>query len=79
MSMQDTTGSDISFAAIVHVVQTVLERNLRCKLNSRGVVTSKTAETDFIVSGKGVKAGKIPGLGINVRVEVLGEPVASHS
>jgi L-alanine-DL-glutamate epimerase-like enolase superfamily enzyme len=79
VSVQDTTGSDIAFAAIVHLAQTVPERNLRCILNSRGMVTLKTADTEFEVSGKGVKAGKEPGLGIKVRVNVLGEPVASYS
>jgi L-alanine-DL-glutamate epimerase-like enolase superfamily enzyme len=79
VSVQDTTGSDVAFAAIVHLAQTVPERNLRCILNSRGMVTLKTADTEFEVSGKGVKAGKEPGLGIEVRVNVLGEPVASYS
>lgn len=79
MSVQDTTGSDISFAAIVHLAQTVPEKNLRCVLNSRGMVTLKTADTDFEGDGKGVKAGNMPGLGVRVRVEVLGEPVASYS
>lgn len=79
VSVQDTTGSDISFAAIVHLAQTVPEKNLRCVLNSRGMVTLKTADTDFEGDGKAVKAGKMPGLGVRVRVEVFGEPVASHS
>ena len=79
MSVQDTTGSDIAFAAIVHLAQTIPERNLRCILNSRGMVTLKTADTEFEESGKGVKAGKVPGLGIKVRTDVLGEPVASYS
>ncbi|OAL52583.1 enolase 2-phosphoglycerate dehydratase [Pyrenochaeta sp. DS3sAY3a] len=78
MSVQDTTGSDIAFAAIVHLAQTVPRKNLRCILNSRGMVTLKTADTNFEESDKGVKAGKVPGLGIKVRTDVLGEPVASY-
>lgn len=79
VSVRDTTGSDIAFAAIVHLAQTVPERILLCILNLRGMVTLKTADTEFEVIGKGVKAGKGPGLGIKVRVDVLGEPVASYS
>lgn len=75
-SVQDTVGSDISFAAIVHIGQTVPKRNLRCILETRDMVTLKTADGPFeIVEGR-VTAPSLPGLGITPRLDVLGEPVA---
>ncbi|BCS23915.1 mandelate racemase/muconate lactonizing enzyme family protein [Aspergillus puulaauensis] len=78
MSVQDTVGSDISFAAIVHMAQSVPERNLRCVLEDRDMVTVKTADGPFEVVGGRVTAPALPGLGITVRMDVLGEPVASY-
>ncbi|KAI9042405.1 mandelate racemase/muconate lactonizing enzyme family protein [Aspergillus affinis] len=49
VSVQDTTGSDITFAAIVHLSQTIPDRNLRCVLESRDMVAKKTADADFTV------------------------------
>lgn len=77
-SVQETAGSDIAFAAIVAMGQTVPERNLRCVLESREIVALKTADGDFdIVNGR-VTAPAAPGLGITVRTEVLGAPVAIY-
>ncbi|OJJ04170.1 hypothetical protein ASPVEDRAFT_774416 [Aspergillus versicolor CBS 583.65] len=78
MTVQDTVGSDISFAAIVHMAQTVPERNLRCVLEDRDMVTVKTADGPFEVVGGRVTAPALPGLGITVRMDVVGEPVASY-
>ncbi|GEC32572.1 L-alanine-DL-glutamate epimerase-like enolase superfamily enzyme [Sinorhizobium fredii] len=41
VSVQETTGSDIAFAAIVHLGHTVPERYLRCVLESRDIVSLK--------------------------------------
>ncbi|MET2831199.1 mandelate racemase/muconate lactonizing enzyme family protein [Mesorhizobium shangrilense] len=79
VSVQDTVGSDIAFAGIVHLGQTVPERNLRCILECRDMVTVRTADGDFEVSGGRVTAPDAPGLGIAPRLDVLGEPVASYS
>ncbi|KAG9501487.1 hypothetical protein J7337_007175 [Fusarium musae] len=38
MSCQETTGSDIAFAAIIHLGQTIPERNLRCILECRDML-----------------------------------------
>ena len=52
MSVQDTTGSDIAFAAIVHLGQTLPKKNLRCILDCRDMVAVKTADGDFdVVNG----------------------------
>ncbi|UIJ91823.1 mandelate racemase/muconate lactonizing enzyme family protein (plasmid) [Sinorhizobium meliloti] len=79
VSMQETTGSDIAFAAIVHLGQTVPERNLRSVLECREMVTLKTADGPFEVVNGLVRAPKLPGLGITPRLDVLGEPVATYS
>jgi len=79
MSVQETTGSDIAFAALVHLGQTVPRRLLRCVLECRDMVTLKTADGDFPVAEGSVRAPEAPGLGIAPRLEVLGEPVASYA
>lgn len=78
MSVQDTTGSDIAFAAIVHLGQTVPERYLRSILGVRDMVSIKTADGDFdLVDGR-MQAPTTPGLGITPRLDVLGDPVATY-
>lgn len=78
ISVQETTGSDIAFAAIVQMGQTVPRRLLRSVLESRDMVSLKTADGDFPVTQGYVVAPTTPGLGIEPRLEVLGEPVASY-
>ncbi|KAI5460116.1 enolase C-terminal domain-like protein [Mariannaea sp. PMI_226] len=78
MSVQDTTGSDIAFAAIVHLGQTVPERNLRCVLECRDVVKGKLADGSFEVKNGHVVAPNLPGLGITPRMDALGKPVVSY-
>jgi len=79
MSVQETTGSDIAFAAIVHLGQTVPRKFLRCVLECRDMVTLQTADGDFPVIDGCVTAPTAPGLGIEPRLDILGEPVASYT
>ena len=79
ISVQETTGSDVAFAAIVHLGQTVPEKNLRCVLECRDIVALKTADGNFDVRDGKVTAPDTPGLGITPRLDVLGEPVVSYS
>ena len=79
VSVQETTGSDVAFAAIVHLGQTVPEKYLRCLLECRDMVSLKTADGPFEVRDGRVTAPTLPGLGIAPRLEALGEPVASYS
>lgn len=79
VSVQETTGSDIAFAAIVHLGQTVPERNLRCLLESRDMVSVKTADGPFEVIDGRIVAPALPGLGITPRLDVLGTPVATYA
>ena len=78
ISVQDTTGSDIAFAAIVQMGQTVPRRLLRSVLESRDMVSLKTAVGDFPVIDGHVVAPAAPGLGITPCLDVLGEPVATY-
>ncbi|MGA0236497.1 MAG: mandelate racemase/muconate lactonizing enzyme family protein [Alphaproteobacteria bacterium] len=76
MSVQDTVGSEISFAGILHLGQTVPSHLLSCVLDVRGMVTQKTAELDVRKTPQGVMLGDAPGLGLSVDQSVMGEPVA---
>lgn len=79
MSVQDTSGSDIAFAAIVHLGQTVPARNLRCILESRAMCDGKIADGAFDVHNRVLTAPTAPGLGVTPRLDVLGKPVATFN
>lgn len=79
MSVQDTVGSVIAFAAIAHLAATVPPRLLRCILDCRDMVTLETARFDAPVRDGGVLVPDAPGLGIAVDRDVLGDPVAAWS
>jgi cis-L-3-hydroxyproline dehydratase len=78
-NVEETAGSDIAFAAIVHLGQTVPQQWLRCVLECRDMVTVKTGDGDFEVRDGHISAPSTPGLGIEPRLDVLGQPVASYS
>lgn len=78
LSVQETTGSDIAFAAIVQLGQTVPERSLRCVLECRDMVDLQTAQGHFPLVDGCVQAPEDPGLGIVPLQEVLGDPLASY-
>ncbi|KAF5005838.1 hypothetical protein FDECE_7743 [Fusarium decemcellulare] len=78
ISVQETCGSDIGFAPLVHLSQTIPERSFRCVLASSEMLTVKTADGDFDIVDGDVTAPTAPGLGITPRLDVLGEPVASY-
>jgi len=79
MSVQETTGSDIAFAAIVHLAQTVPDKYLRCVLDCRDMVSVKTAEGDYLVKNGCISAPQSPGLGVSPRMDILGEAILSYS
>jgi len=79
LSVQETTGSDIAFAAIVQLAQTVPTRLLRCVLECRDMVALRTADGDFPIVDGCVRAPRSPGLGVVPRLERLGEPLASYA
>lgn len=78
MSVQDTVGSDIAFAGIAHLGQTVPQTLLRCILDCRDMVTVSTAVFDAPVTSGGVTVPHTAGLGLTVDRALLAEPVASY-
>ena len=76
MSVQDTVGSAVAFAAIVHLGATVPTRLLRCVLNCDDMVTIRTAKFAAPVRDGGVVPPSLPGLGIEVDRGILGDPEA---
>ncbi len=79
MSVQDTVGSTIAFAALLHLGQTIPAKYLRCVLDTRDMVSIQTAQLDAPILDGGVLAPRQPGLGISPDRSVLGEPVAHYS
>lgn len=77
VSVQDTVGSSIAFAAILHLGATVAPRSLRGVLNTEDMVTARTATLDTRRTDAGILPGTSPGLGATPRPDVLGEPVRS--
>lgn len=78
MSVQDTVGSAIAFAAVVHLGATVPPRLLRCILDTEDMVTTKTASVALHRDQDGrVLPADAPGLGADVDEAVLGQPVAT--
>lgn len=76
LSVQDTVGSAIAFAAIAHLGATVPQRLLRCVLNCEDMVALGTAKFDVVHEDGGILPPDAPGLGIDVNEDVLGDPVA---
>ena len=78
MSVQDTVGSEISFAAILHIAQSTPRHLLRCALDPRSMVTLSTAAFDAPIVDGGAEAPNALGLGISPNLEALGNPVATY-
>ena len=78
MSVQDTVGSDLAFAAILHMAQSVPRHLLRCALDTRAMVSLTTALFDAPIVDGGVMAPQDAGLGVTPDRAVLGSPVASY-
>jgi len=78
MSVQETTGSDIAFAAICHMGQSVPPRWLRSVLDCRDMVSVTTARFGPPLRDGGYLAPDLPGLGIEPDLAVLGDPVARY-
>ncbi|GAA1853764.1 mandelate racemase/muconate lactonizing enzyme family protein [Brevibacterium marinum] len=79
LSVQDTVGSDIAYAAITHLGATVPSKLLRCILKASDMVTLTTADFRPLQLSEGVLPPDRPGLGVDVDETVLGTPTASWS
>ncbi len=78
-SIQNTVGSDIAFAAILHIAQSTPQKMLRCALDTRSMVTVTTADFDAKIKNGGTQAPHDAGLGITPKMDTLGEPIMSYS
>lgn len=75
MSVQDTTGSTLSFAAIVHMGATIPTNLLRCVLDTRDIIEFQIGAFDAPVQDGGVLPPDAPGLGVTVNRDLLGTPL----
>jgi L-alanine-DL-glutamate epimerase-like enolase superfamily enzyme len=75
-SVQDTTGSDIAFAAILHMAQSTPRHMLRQALDTRSMVSVTTAAFDAPLQDGGAEAPDAPGLGVTPDMDVMGDPIA---
>lgn len=78
LSVQDTTGSDIAFAAIVQLAQTVPAKLLRCALDCRSITKIRTASGNYAIVDGAVTAPAEPGLGVEPLAHVFERPVACY-
>ncbi len=79
VSIQDTWGGEISLAAILHLAQSTPRHMLRGALDTRPLVGTRLGTLDTKVRDQGLEAPKVPGLGFEPSLEVLGAPVAQWS
>ena len=77
-SVQDTWGSIISFAAVLHMAQSTPRSMLRAALDVRPLVGVTTAAFDAPVMNGGASAPDAPGLGVTPDMDALGPPVARY-
>lgn len=78
MSVQDTTGSEISFAAILHLAQSTPRHLLRCALDPQSMISNRIADFDAPVINGDASAPDAPGLGVIPDPDAIGTPVAVY-
>ena len=78
MSIQDTVGSEFSFAAILHLAQSTPRHLLRCALDTRAMTTASLAHFDAPLQDGGATAPDTPGLGVEPTLDALGDPISTY-
>lgn len=78
ISVQDTVGSEIAFAALLHLAQSTPRGMLSCALDTRSMVAESTANFNAPIKSGGAEAPDVPGLGVEPTLDVLGDPVAVY-
>lgn len=78
VSVQDTVGSEIAFAAVLHAAQSTHRHMLRCALDTRAMVGLTTARFDAPIVNGGAEVPDVVGLGIEPNMDVLGDPVSTY-
>ncbi len=79
MSIQDTVGSEIAFAALLHIAQSTPRHLLRCALDTRSMTTVRLGRFDAPVADGGAEAPTAYGLGVTPNMDALGAPVAVYA
>lgn len=77
LSVQDTVGSEISFAAILHLAQSTPRHLLRCALDTRAMIKGSVAAFDAPIHNGGAEAPVTPGLGVTPDHACLGAPFST--
>ena len=77
VSIQDTVGSELAFAALLHCAQSTPKGMLRCALDTRAMVGRSVFAFEAPVVNGGAEAPDVPGLGAEPDLAVLGDPVAT--
>jgi L-alanine-DL-glutamate epimerase-like enolase superfamily enzyme len=78
MTIQETGGAEVAFAAVVQLAQSTPERVLRSLWDPRELAAVTLADGAPEAAAGAVQATDAPGLGVTVREEALGEPVAVY-
>lgn len=76
ISVQETVGSEVAFAALLHMAAATPSHLLRCALDTRSMVSASVAKFDAPISNGGTTPPELPGLGIEIDRLALGAPVA---
>ena len=79
ISVQETVGSTIAFAGLLHLAESTSRRVLRSTLDNRVMVTNQLASINAPIIDGGVRAPAKPGLGLTVDRAALGQPIAVYS
>ena len=79
MSIQETGGSDIAFAALVHLAQSTRPALVSHVWDSRELAVESLASGGPAVHGGYVTASDGPGLGVSLDTSRVGKPVAVFS
>ena len=78
ISVQETVGSEIAFAALLHMAAATPRHSLRCALDTRAMVSKSVAAFDAPIIQGGVTPPNLPGLGIKVDIKTMGAPLAVY-
>jgi len=78
MTIQDTGGAEVAFAAVVQLAQSTPRRVMRSLWDPRELADRELADGAPDVAAGAVQASDRPGLGVTVREEALGEAVAVY-
>ena len=78
ISVQETVGSEIAFAALLHMAAATPRSQLRCALDTRSMVAHSVAQFNAPIKDGGAVPPSLPGLGVDVDLAQLGVPIAVY-